>query len=81
MNALQIRLLKLIKANDGQFSWYQLDRAVSTERVEGVGNLMHVLKSLQSDGLISSREGANPAQPTYSITNEGMNALRGPTGS
>ncbi len=31
MGPLQITILELIKANDGTFSWYQLERALTRQ--------------------------------------------------
>ena len=35
MSHLQITILKIVKANDGELSWYQLDRAL-THRAGGL---------------------------------------------
>jgi len=71
MNRLRHRLLELIKAKDGQLSWYQLDRTISSEGVERDEPLVKSLTGLEADGFIVSHVGANPAQPTYSVTLEG----------
>lgn len=76
MNQLQAKLLELIQLNNGKYSWYQLDRAISFENVEGRENLMENLKTLQSQGFITSQQGPNPSQPTYSITENGLAVLK-----
>ena len=71
MSELKIRILETIRQNDGQFSWYQLDRTLSDSSVEHSGNLMQVLRELVASELISTSSGVNPAQPLYSITESG----------
>jgi DNA-binding PadR family transcriptional regulator len=77
MSPFQIAILEIIKANDGKFSWYQLDRAL-TQRVGGWDpgivskDLMPALRELEQAGFIATSAGHNPAQPLYSITPAGQ---------
>jgi DNA-binding PadR family transcriptional regulator len=63
MSTLRIAILKMIKANDGKFSWYQLDRAL-TRRAGGVDpgvvskDLMSALRELEQEGFITTRRPA-----------------------
>lgn len=75
MNQLRHRLLELIKAKDGQLSWYQLDRAISSESIKRDEPLLKSLTGLEADGFIVSHDAANPSQPTYSVTSEGAKLL------
>jgi DNA-binding PadR family transcriptional regulator len=75
MNGFRVHLLRLIQSNDEQLSWYQIDRALSSEGVEREEHLMQSLKGLESDGYVVTHVGANPSQPTYSITAAGVTAL------
>ena len=70
-------LLKLIANNDGKWSWYQLDRALSTRGLIPPAPIPKILKSAEREGLIRSLPGANPAQPVYEITTEGKARLAG----
>ncbi len=80
MSPLQIAILELIKAEDGKFSWYQLDRAL-TQRAGGVDpgivsrDLMPALRELEQEGFISAGTSHNPGQPFYSITSTGQQEL------
>ena len=76
MNELQLRVLEIIKRTDGQYSWYQLDRALSEVGMEHSGKLMHVMRCLVSEGYVRTTEGANPAQPIYWITECGQGVLQ-----
>jgi DNA-binding PadR family transcriptional regulator len=68
MTDLQRRILGLVAAHSGQYSWYQLDRCLSEAGAEHSGRLMPLLRELISGGLIESEAGPNPSQPVYSIT-------------
>lgn len=75
MNRFRLHLLRLIHTNDGQFSWYQIERELSSKGVEREEHLMQSLNGLESDGYIIRHVGMNPSQPTYSITAAGIIAL------
>jgi DNA-binding PadR family transcriptional regulator len=76
MTDLQRRILGLVAAHSGQYSWYQLDRCLSEAGAEHSGRLMPLLRELISGGLIESEAGPNPSQPVYSITEAGMAAMQ-----
>jgi len=80
MSPLQITILELIKANDGRFSWYQLDRALTHRARTDPGtvseHLMPSLHELQQAGFITASAGHNPAQPLYSVTPAGQRELQ-----
>ncbi len=75
MNSFRIHLLKLIQSKDGQLSWYQIDRAFTSEGIDRRENLMQSLKGLELGGYIDTHFGLNRSQPTYSITSAGIAAL------
>ncbi len=76
MSELELRILEIVHRNNGCFSWYQLDRALSETRSQHGGKLMHILDSLVASGRICTRQGANPAQPLYEITKMGLALLK-----
>jgi hypothetical protein len=75
------QILELIAAHDGEFSWYQLDRALSVWAVERglppLANLPGVLRALEREGWIAAAAGPNPSQPVYSVTTSGRQAVAG----
>jgi len=80
MNPLHLAVLRIINANDGKFSWYQIDRALSHKGVVGgvwpaPGGLMPVLRELEQSEYVTTTVGENPAQPCYSITQTGHQQL------
>ncbi len=76
MSPLQLTILELINANDGKFSWYQLDRALTRRARIDPGTvseeLMPSLHELQQAGFVNAIEGHNPGQPLYSVTPAGQ---------
>jgi len=77
MSPFQIIVLDIIKSNDGRFSWYQIDRALSQRSVSPrlTDGLMPALRELEETGLITRQSGHHPAQPLYSITADGQRLL------
>lgn len=78
MSELHHRILELVAANNGQYSWYQFDRCLSEAGVEHSGRLMVLLQELVDDGLIRAGMEPNPAQPRYSITEAGVSMIKMP---
>jgi DNA-binding PadR family transcriptional regulator len=76
VNKTQLKILDLIEAHSGRYSWYQLDRCLSESGTEHTGQLMPLLRELIAFGLIESSPEPNPAQPVYSITDAGVSAIR-----
>jgi DNA-binding PadR family transcriptional regulator len=79
MSPLQVAILEIIEANDGKFSWYQLDRALTHRAGADPGivsrDLMPALRELERAGFITASAGHSPAQPLYSVTPTGQKQL------
>jgi len=75
MNATKLKILELVKENNGLYSWYQIDRCLSETGVDHSGNLMTLLRELTDDGLIETEAGHSTAQPVYSITESGISMI------
>ena len=77
MSPLQLAILEIIKANDGKFSWYQIDRVLSRRTIDNraSGNLISAVRGLEQAGFITTTAGHNPAQPLYSVTLAGQQQL------
>lgn len=76
MSELELKILQIVHRNNGCFSWYQLDRALSQNDSQHGGKLMHLLDSLIASGSICTRQGSIPAQPLYEITEMGLEVLK-----
>ena len=72
---MEVEILLLINDHDGQWGWYQLDRALSIRQVTREKNLMAVLKRLEQNGLIQSKQVEGSPQPRYWITTSGKKLL------
>jgi DNA-binding HxlR family transcriptional regulator len=72
-------ILELISEHDGQWGWYQLDRALSliNHSIIREGTLMSFLKNLEEQELIKSEQIPKSPQPKYSLTNKGKELLLG----
>ncbi|MGC8640073.1 MAG: hypothetical protein ACP5XB_09380 [Isosphaeraceae bacterium] len=79
MSPLQVAILKLIEANDGRFSWYQLDRALTHRAGVDPGivsrDLVPASRELEQAGFITASAGHSPARPLYSVTPAGEQEL------
>jgi hypothetical protein len=84
MDPFAQEILDLIATHDGQYTWYQLDRALATwspnreRNLPLLKGLTRVLRELEERGLISSGAGHLPSQPLYSITAQGLREIRTP---
>ena len=73
------KILELISTHDGQWGWYQLDRALSLLNHPSIreGNLMALLKKLEEKNLIEPRQITGFTQLKYSLTEKGKKFLLG----
>jgi DNA-binding PadR family transcriptional regulator len=70
------KLLDVINKHNGQWSWYQLERAFWGDPISQSGKFHLLLKQLESDGLIASQEVQGYPDPLYSITSKGLTVLQ-----
>jgi DNA-binding PadR family transcriptional regulator len=77
LNSDEIAILKMIGEHQGELSWYQVDRNLARDRDPGLDapNAFAILRELETFGLIKTGPGRHPAQPLYSLTNAGQEAL------
>lgn len=68
-------VLSLIAEHNGQWGWYQLDRALAARGTVGV-HWPTVMDKLQRDGLASAVGDAQLAATHYFITESGQSFLR-----
>ena len=80
MSPFQVTIMEVIEANDGRFSWYQLDRTLSN-RAEGPDpgtvstGLIQALGELEQAGFLATSPGHAPGLPVYSLTPAGRQRL------
>jgi hypothetical protein len=71
-------ILRLVARHDGEWFWYQIDRALSGNRPECVGPFMAEINELAAAGLIEIRPNLAPGeQGRYWLTDTGRSAMVG----
>lgn len=68
-------ILELISEHDGEWGWYQIDRALTTRGLPTAG-MMAALKALEHDGFIEMRRMPEWKQPHYFLTEKGTFTLK-----
>jgi DNA-binding HxlR family transcriptional regulator len=70
-------IFQLIYANDGKWTWYQLERGLTAKGVGGQSNTMVLIHELINEGLISEKEDKRYPHSLYCVTELGRKkALR-----
>lgn len=67
------KALILIKAHDGEWGWYQLDRALAQIGMVNCG-IPELVKELVRDGLVSLSGDPELASTRFSLTPEGVSS-------
>jgi hypothetical protein len=67
-------ILKLIQENNGDWGWYQLDRALAIEGIVAV-HLPTIVSELKKDGLLDFDGDPQKASTRYRITEAGSRHL------
>ncbi len=72
---MEQEILRLINNQNGELSWYQLDRTLSYQQkyISMLHRLVDMLKDLEQKGLI--RSATQGPQPQYWITDAGRKLL------
>ncbi len=71
MPTLKEAVLSAVKRNSGQWSWYQLDRALSAHGLD-TSSLMESLAALEAEGHICVIPVAErPGMPLYAVASSG----------
>jgi hypothetical protein len=68
---MRLELLLAIAAHDGQWSWYQLDRALSRKGIVAGSDMFHVLDQLLADDLVREERRQEWIQPHLWLTEKG----------
>ncbi len=63
--------LELIAKNDGNWTWYQLERGLNAKGIGGQVKTIDEIKALVQDGLIVEKHSDQFPNPLYSITDKG----------
>lgn len=64
-------VLKLLSSKDKSWTWYSLDRALSSEGMGGRENIARLASELAGQGLVEIVRGETESMPVYILTAKG----------
>ncbi len=74
--AAKREVLRAVAAHDGEWYWYQVDRAVSGRRPDCIGPFFAEIRELAAEGLIEIRPRPDvPGGERYWLTDAGKSAI------
>ncbi|QNQ19720.1 hypothetical protein HF650_08095 [Kosakonia sp. SMBL-WEM22] len=66
VNHTELNILKLLASrNDVNWTWYNLDRAMSVRKMNGIGNVVRLVDNLSKAGLVDIVPGGSPSGMNY----------------
>ncbi|MBI2308440.1 MAG: hypothetical protein HYU78_14140 [Rhodocyclales bacterium] len=69
-------IIELVEKNDGKWTWYQLERGLTSVGLGGRVDFMDIVTSLVNEGLVSEQVDARYPHPLYRITEKGRASLK-----
>ena len=78
VNNTELNILKLLASrNDVNWTWYNLDRAMSVRKMDGIGNVARLVDNLSKAGLVNIVPSGTPSgMDYYQVSENGFKALR-----
>lgn len=77
MQGLKLKILAIVERNDGQCSWYQMDRALTMDGLS-TSRMMADIRSLKDAGWIEEWSSEEGRIGRYFITDLGREVLKSP---
>jgi len=66
LNKTELNTLKLLASRDDvNWTWYNLDRAMTSRKMNGVGNVARIVDNLSKAGLVDTVPSGNPSGMDY----------------
>ena len=66
VNNTELNILKLLASrNDVNWTWYNLDRAMSIRKMDGIGNVARLVDNLSRAGLVDIVPSGTPSGMDY----------------
>ncbi|MHB9326800.1 hypothetical protein ACP3S7_04575 [Phytobacter ursingii] len=76
VNSIELNILKLLASrNDVNWNWYNLDRAMTNRKMDGVGNVARLVSGLSEAGLVDIIPGPPVGMAHYRISEQGSRLL------
>ena len=77
VNNTELNILKLLTSRDDvNWTWYNLDRAMTSRNMDGVGNVARLVDNLSKAGLVDIVPSENPSMPHYRVSQKGHDILK-----
>ncbi|NCH23644.1 hypothetical protein EHJ09_15420 [Cronobacter turicensis] len=77
INKAEFNILTLLASRDDvKWTWYNLDRAMSQRKMEGVGNVARLVRNLYEAGLVNITPSTPAGMDHYHISAQGMKYLQ-----
>ncbi|ELY2783574.1 hypothetical protein ACI095_000231 [Cronobacter turicensis] len=77
INEAEFNILTLLASRDDvKWTWYNLDRAMSQRKMEGVGNVASLVRNLYEAGLVNITPSMPAGMDHYKISAQGMKYLQ-----
>ncbi|HHG8956104.1 TPA: hypothetical protein ACPYVY_005060, partial [Citrobacter freundii] len=76
VNNTELNILKLLASRDDvNWTWYNLDRAMSIRKMDGIGNVARLVSNLSEAGLVDIVPGTTGGMNYYRVSEKGHNLL------
>lgn len=78
VNNTELNILKLLASrNDINWTWYNLDRAMSVRNMDGIGNVARLVDNLSKAGLVNIVPSGTPSgMDYYRVSENGFKTLK-----
>lgn len=77
INETELSILTLLASRaEVKWTWYNLDRAMSQRKMEGVGNIASLVRNLYEAGLVNITPSMPAGMDHYHISAQGMKYLQ-----
>ncbi|MGY4566922.1 hypothetical protein [Erwinia sp. TECH1] len=79
VNNTELNILKLLASRDDvNWTWYNLDRAMSIKKMDGIGNVARLVDNLSKAGLVDIvPSGTSSGMDYYRVSAQGRQLLNG----
>ncbi|WP_312971920.1 hypothetical protein [Atlantibacter sp.] len=76
VNNTELNILKLLASRDDvNWTWYNLDRAMTSRKMEGVGNVARLVNNLSEAGLVDIIARTPAGMDYYRVSEQGHKLL------
>ncbi|WP_338464226.1 hypothetical protein [Franconibacter daqui] len=76
VNNIELNILELLASRtDVNWSWYNLDRAMTKRKMEGVGNVARLVRNLCEAGFVDILPGSPAGMDHYQVSGQGIRLL------